>query len=272
MHRVILWYYKMISLCNFIGSQNLDENQVKVIIENILKYRKIPTITPMMETTNIGYNLLDEDDNVIKSTVTDENGKFKFEKLDVDKNYLLAIDADDDSFLEGAKLYMTNSNGEKVLLANRVSKGKFTFQSLPYTYYDDLELLVEEDESLFTVSIFGQVYQKLPGDYSDGMEIWVVDDNGNIIGKTTSDKNGKFTFEKLSPDDEYFFMSAENDGSLNMIILDEKGKVLEATKRLIDGKYRYVRLDADQNVITLINEIDEVIKIAENENFIISKN
>ncbi len=216
-------------------------------------------------------NLLDEDDNVIKSTVTDENGKFKFEKLDLDKNYLLAIDADDDSFLEGAKLYMTNSNGEKVLLANRVSKGKFTFQSLPYTYYDDLELLVEEDESLFTVSIFGQVYQKLPGDYSDGMEIWVVDDNGNIIGKTTSDKNGKFTFEKLSPDDEYLFMLAENDGSLNMIILDENGKVLEATKRLIDGKYRYERLDADQNVITLINEIDEVIKIAENENFIISK-
>ena len=40
---------------------------------------------------------------------------------------------------------------------------------------------------------------------------------------------------------------------------------------MIDGKYRYVRLDADQNVITLINEIDEVIKIAENENFIISK-
>ncbi len=216
-------------------------------------------------------NLLDEDDNVIRTAVTDEYGKFKFDKLDLDENYLLSIDADDDSFLEGAKLYMTNSNGEKVLLANKVGKGKFKFQALPYEYYDELELLKEEDESLFTVSVFGQIYKKLPGDYSAGMEVWVVDDEGNIIGKATADKDGKFSFNKLSPDEQYLFMLAEDDAGLNMIIVDENGKVLEAAKRLIDGKYRYVRLDSEKNVITLINEIDEVIKIAENENFIISK-
>jgi outer membrane protein OmpA-like peptidoglycan-associated protein len=216
-------------------------------------------------------NLLDEDDNVIRSAVTDEFGKFKFDKLDLDENYLLSIDADDDSFLEGAKLYMTNSKGEKVLLANRVAKGKFKFQALPYAKYDELELLVEEDESLFTISVFGQIYKKLPGDYSDGMEVWVVDDEGNIIGKALADKDGKFTFDKLSPDEEYLFMLAEDDATLNMIIVDENGRVLEAAKRLIDGKYRYVRLDSEKNVITLINEVDEVIKIAENENFVISK-
>jgi outer membrane protein OmpA-like peptidoglycan-associated protein len=233
-------------------------------MSGMLEYDKLPA-------AGTSINLLDEDDNIISTVVTDENGKFKFEKLDLDKNYLLAIDSEDDSFLDGSKLYMTNSNGEKVLLANRVSKGKFTFQALPFEYYDDLELLVEEDESLFTVSVYGQVYQKLPGDYSDGMEVWVVDDEGNVIGKTTPDKNGKFMFEKLSPDEEYLFMLAEDDENLNIIIVDEEGKVLEAAKRLIDGKYRYVRLASDQNVITLINEIDEVIKIAENENFIISK-
>ena len=216
-------------------------------------------------------NLLDEDDNVIRTAVTDEFGKFKFDKLDLDDNYLLSIDAEDDSFLDGAKLYMTNSNGEKVLLANRVGKGKFKFQALPYEYYDELELLKEEDESLFTISVFGQIYKKLPGDYSGGMEIWVVDDEGNIIGKAKADKNGKFSFDKLSPNDEYLFMLAEDDETLNMIIVDANGNVIDAAKRLIEGKYRYIRLDADQNVITLINEIDEVIKIAENENFIISK-
>jgi len=233
-------------------------------MSGLLEYDKLASSGTTM-------NLLDEDDNVIRTTVTDEFGKFKFDKLDLDKNYLLGIDADDDSFLDGAKLYMTNSNGEKVLLANKVGKGKFKFQALPHEYYDDLELLVEEDESLFTVSVFGQIYKKLPGDYSGGMEVWVVDDEGNIIGKAVADKDGKFSFDKLSPDEEYLFMLAEDDDSLNMIIVDENGKVLDAAKRLIDGKYRYVRLDSDQNVITLINEIDEVIKIAENENFIISK-
>lgn len=233
-------------------------------MSGMLEYDKLPA-------SGTSINLLDEADNILKTVVTDENGKFKFEKLDLEQNYLLAIDSEDDSFLDGSKLYMTNSNGGKVLLANRVSKGKFTFQALPFDYYDDLELLVEEDESLFTVSVYGQVYQKLPGDYSEGMEVWVVDDEGNVIGKTTPDRDGKFTFEKLSPDEEYLFMLAEEDENLNIIIVDEEGKILEAAKRLIDGKYRYVRLDSDQNVITLINEIDEVIKIAENENFIISK-
>lgn len=216
-------------------------------------------------------NLMDENDNVIRSTVTDEFGKFKFDKLDLDENYLIGIDANDDSMLENAKLYLTNSKGQKVLLANKLSKGKYTFQALPPAYYDELELLKEDDESLFTISVFGQIYKKLPGDYSEGMEIWVVDDEGKIIGKTKADKNGKFTFDKLSPDEQYLFKLAEDDNTLNMIIVDENGNVLEAAKRLIDGKYRYVRLNSEKNVITLINEVDEVIKIAENENFVISK-
>ncbi len=216
-------------------------------------------------------NLLDENDNVVGSTVTDEYGKFKFDKLDLDKNYLLSIDATDDTFLENAKLYMTNSNGDKVLSANKLSKGKFTFQALPYNYYDGLELLEEDDESLLSVSVFGQIYKKLPGDYSGGMEVLVVDEDGNIIGRTTADKDGKFTFNKLSPDEQYLFALANDDETLNMIIVDENGNVLEAAKRLMDGKYRYIRLNADKNVITLINEVDEVIKIEENENFVLSK-
>ncbi len=249
--------------------------------DDIYKF-KWHTLTPQTSMTGLleydklasagtKINLMDEDDNVVRTAVTDEFGKFKFDKLDMDKNYLLSLEATDDSFLENAKLYLTNSAGKKVLLASKVGKGRFKFQALPYLYYDELELLVEEDESLFTISVFGQIYQKLPGDYSGGMEVWVVDDNGNIIGKAKADKYGKFTFDKLSPDEQYLFMLAEDDSSLNMIIVDENGNVIEAAKRLIDGKYRYIRLDADQNVITLINEIDEVIKIAENENFIISK-
>lgn len=230
----------------------------------LIEYNKLPS-------SGTTINLLDENDNIVRSVVTDKSGKFKFDKLDIDKNYLLSIAADDDSFLEGANLYMTNSNGEKVLAANKVGKGRFKFQALPYVYYDGLELLKEEDESLFNVSVFGQIYKKLPGDYSGGMEVWVVDDEGNIIGKAKADENGKFVFDKLSPDEQYLFMLAEDDDQLNVIIVDKNGDVIESTKRLIDAKYRYTRLDSERIVITLINEIDEVIKIAENENFIISK-
>ncbi|MDF1672516.1 MAG: OmpA family protein [Vicingaceae bacterium] len=236
----------------------------KTEISGLLEYEKLGV-------AGANINLLDEEDNIIRTVTTDEFGKFKFDKLDLDENYLLAIDSEDNSFLDKVKLFFTNSKGQKVVKANKVSKGKFKFQALPYAYYDELELLVEEDESLFTISVFGQVYEKLPGDYSGGMEVWVVDDEGNIIGKSKADKDGKFRFDKLSPDEEYLFMLSEDDENLNVIIIDENGNVLESTKRLMDAKYRYVRLDSDENVITLINEVDEVIKIAENENFVISK-
>ncbi len=232
-------------------------------------------ITGVLEYDKLGaagtsLTLLDENDNVIETTTTDSTGHFKFDRLDIDKNYMVRINEQDDSLMDISSLYLVNSKGKKVVLANKTSAGKFTFQTLPVAEYDNLDLIEEVDESLFTVTVFGQIYQKLPGDYSGGMEVLVIDDEGNVIGKTKADKDGKFVFEKLSPDEQYLFKLAEND-DLKMIIVDENGKVLESAKRLMDGKYRYIRLDADQNVITLINEIDEVIRIGENEKFVISK-
>jgi outer membrane protein OmpA-like peptidoglycan-associated protein/tetratricopeptide (TPR) repeat protein len=243
---------------------NYQSVEEQTSITGLLEYDKLPA-------SNTDISLFDENDELLQSVTTDENGKFKFNKLKMDESYFLKINEEDDSKLDKAKLYLTNSNGEKVLLANDLGKGKYNFQALPYDKYDELPLLEEEDESLLTVSVFGQLYEKLPGDYSGGMEVWVVDDNGNIIGKAKTDKNGKFVFNKLSPDEQYLFMLAEDDSDLNLIIVDENGRVLEAAKRLIDGKYRYVRLSAGHNMITLINELDEVIKIAEDENFVISK-
>jgi len=235
----------------------------KTAITGVLQYGKL-------SADNTKIDLLDENDQVIQSTTTDKNGNFKFDKLSLDENYLIKIDESDESKLDQAKLYITNSNGEKVILANKLGKGKFTFKALPYTYYDELELLEEVDESLLTINIYGQVYKKLPGDYSEGMEILILDEEGNVIGKARTDKDGKFIFDKLAPDEVYMFMLEEGDGNFNVIVLDENGKVIDAAKKS-GGKFKYHRLTSDKTIITLINEIDEVIKIAENENFIISK-
>lgn len=215
-------------------------------------------------------NLLDEEDHILETITTNEYGKFKFDKLMTDKNYILAIASDDDSFLEKAKLYMTNSKGEKVMLAQRAGKGRFKFQALPYAYYDDLVLLNEEDDNILTAEVFGQLYKKLPGDYSNGMEVWVIDDEGNIIGKSKADEKGFFSFDKLSQEEQYLFMLAEDDPEINMIILNEDGKVLDAAKRLIDGKYRYSRLESDENVLSLMNEVDESIQFVNADVFTVN--
>ncbi len=243
---------------------NYQSINTQTAVSGRLEYNKLPA-------SNVGITLFDENDQALQKTITDENGNFKFNKLKMDDNYFFRIDEDDDAVLDKAKLYITNSKGEKVILANNIGKGKYKFQALPADKYDELPLLEEKDESIFTVSVFGQVYQKLPGDYGAGLEVWVVDEAGNIVGRAITDKDGKFIFEKLSPDEQYLFMLAVDDPSINIIIVDEEGKVLEAAKRLIDGKYRYERLAREKNVITLINELDEVIKISDDDKFIVSK-
>lgn len=211
-------------------------------------------------------NLLDEDDHIIKTAITDEYGKFKFDKLITDKNYILAIDSEDDSFLEKAKMYLTNSKGEKVRLAQKVGKGRFKFQALPYAYYDELELLNDEDNNILTAEVFGQLYKKLPGDYSSEMEVWVVDDDGNIIGKSKSNQKGFFSFDKLSQEEQYLFMLAEDDPEINMIVLNKDGEVLDAAKRLIDGKYRYSKLGSDENILSLMSEVDRSVQFVSTDN------
>lgn len=228
----------------------------------------------LLKASGASINLLDEEGNIIGTIKTDATGRFQFDKLTLDKNYMLEIDeTEDKSILKDSKLYITNSKGEKVLLMNRTANGKFAFETLPYEHYDTLELIEEEDteESLFTIQLFGQVYETLPGDYSKSMEIWVVDDDGNIIGKTTTDKNGKFVFDKLTPDKQYLFMLPENDEGLKMIIVNEEGEVLEAATLLANGRYRYTRLNMSESVIALLNEEDEIIEISENENFTLQK-
>lgn len=241
-----------------------NEIQEKTAITGVLVYDKL-------SANGANLQLVDENDNIIQTTQTDENGRFRFDKLTTDENYLITINEEDESLLEKSKIYFTNSNGEKVLLAHRLGKGKFQFKALKYAYYDELKLIDEVDESLLTITVFGQVYKKLPGDYGDGMKIFIVDDEGNIIATATTDKNGKFIFEKLSPDETYLFKLEEDDDSYTILLTDENGNKIGNANRIAKNRYSFDRLSADKTIITLINEEDEVIKIAENEHFLIAK-
>lgn len=234
----------------------------KTSVAGLIEFQNIP-----ISGTTI--KLLDENDNVLQTTQTDKDGKFIFEKLLADKSYLILIDSKDESLLNDGKLYLLNKNGEKVILANKLRKGAFTFQALPAERYAQMPVLEVKDESLFNIGLYGQVYQQLPGDYSKTMQLYVVDDDGNILARTTTGSDGKFYFPKLKPDAQYIIRLDDSDGSLKVIILTEDGQLLESTSKKQVG-YVYARLDPDKKMITLLNEEDVVIRIKVDENFVIS--
>ncbi len=58
-------------------------------------------------------------------------GKFNFEKLPYDKNYLLAFDVEDNTPLSGIKSFVVlNNKGETILKSEKGDKGKFSFEVL----------------------------------------------------------------------------------------------------------------------------------------------
>lgn len=215
----------------------------------------------------INLNLLDENDAVVATATTNSKGEFFFESLNVDENYMIVVNEND--IPAEAKMFITNKEGKKVMEVSRFRNDAFKFEALSSDKIEQMPIIEEKDESLLTISVYGQIYDQLPGDYSGGMEVYVVNDKGIIIGTARTDKNGKFVFEKLPPDEQYMFKLAE-EKDLNIIILDENGEVVDSPKRKGKGYFVYTRLSAEDVVLTLINEDDVVIKIREDENFVIS--
>lgn len=236
----------------------------RTTMSGVLEYYNLPV-------AGVKLKLLDEKDNLIAETQTNEQGQFKFSRLTPDKNYIVLLDVPDEKIPKNTKLYLINERGEKVIRAIEFKKGGFRFTALPMEKTNKLPLLIEEDDKLLTINLHGQVYTKLPGDLGKKIEILIVDDAGNVIGKTYTNEKGKFLFEKLPPDSKYFIRLSEESDDLKLIITDESGKVIESLKSSKKGFFEYVRLDPQQGIITLLNEKDEVIRIKSNERFIISK-
>lgn len=231
------------------------------------------SITGVFEYARLGLAnttlvLMDEENNEIGRTRTNKDGTFEFRNLKLSYEYTIKALEDVDS---DAQIFITNSKGQKVATMLVRNMGTYAFRPLPREEYDKMKPLdVEEDELTFlTIPVHGQVYRTLPGDYSKMTEVYVVNEDGSIVARAVTDENGKFSFKKLAPNEEYLFKLSVNDGDLNIIILDENGKLEESTSKE-PGVFRYTRLSVDAAVITLLNEEDVVIKIRENENFIIS--
>lgn len=197
----------------------------------------------------------------IDRIITDKDGKFEFRKLKSGVNYTI-LPADE---LEDAELYITNSRGEKVLLANS-KDGKFIFKTLKPTYTENLFPIEEEEPSFLIIPIKGILFRKLKGDLSKRYEIRVYNENDNLIGRTYTDKNGNFIFRTLTPQNNYYFNIEDEEEEFQLIIRD-KSKGEEVVQRQKDGCFLYKRIKNEEDVVLLVNENNDLIKIMQNERF-----
>jgi len=124
-----------IDLQDIIFGENKD---ALTYLNGYIEYKKL-----LSSGTKI--SLLDENDKVIESTKSDNKGFFKFNNLKPDEYYLIRLDEVSDDFVDNAKVFVVNSNGEKVMLAVKKGKNRRLFKALPGSDIDKLPLLDEND-------------------------------------------------------------------------------------------------------------------------------
>ncbi len=221
----------------------------------IFQYDSLPASNVLLE-------LLDNQDRVVGKIWTDKDGYFKFSQLDPDKNYLVRIVEEDKALLEKAKLFMVNKNGKRVVPIYELKKGVFSFRPLTAEVIENLPELSEEDYEMTQLEIFGQIFSKLPGDFSEGMAVYAVNDDGEIIAVTFTDSKGKFVFRGLKPEELALFQLKEEDAEFQVVLLNENGRITDVGEPLDKGRYTFRKVSKEDNIIALVTEAEEATYIS----------
>jgi len=164
----------------------------------ILKLDKLPAIA-------VKLNLMDENEQIISSTTTDDNGYFNFDRFLPDKNYTISINNDDVNLLKESDLYLANDVDDMTVFLNNEGPGLFGFKVLSGERYEDLEEFKKDAQEGKVVdkrsSISGIV--STPGVLKDSLVLNLVDQNEAIIQTIKTDKNGHFKFDSFIPEKNY---------------------------------------------------------------------
>lgn len=204
--------------------------------------------------------LIDNDGIVMDETTTDSSGNFYFDKLVGDQSFIIKTKGNEDDELI-LKIYDKNGKKIAVLLSN--DSEEYAYKKLERDEADILSLLeTVEDE----FDLEGQfLYEKLPGEFPNGLEVKIVNEDDEVLYTTKTDELGNFKFKKLSGDQKmYLTLNAAASDDFILLIYNNKGDVIARLTRGDDDEFNYRRLHGDyQNNLELITAQEEDIVMSD---------
>ncbi|RLD27355.1 MAG: hypothetical protein DRI54_01200, partial [Bacteroidetes bacterium] len=195
-------------------------------------------------------DLVDSDNKILQTIITNEEGEFIFSGLGVHIPYSFNVNYDDKPDTLDTRFYMLNNSGEKVLVLLQSVGGEYDFESLPPEEYDALPR-INESKSLLTIEFKGQIYQNTKGDINKQVTLYVLNDKNQVIAKGYTDNEGNFSFSELPPQDHYKLYVADDIEGVKIVVLNEGDRIVELAKTNSSNEFIYVRLDPDEDYITL---------------------
>jgi len=218
--------------------------------------------TTDVDLTAVIIKLTSADGTFSKTTTLNADGSFTFTHIKGLESYEVSVVGD--HLPQGSRLALFGEEGNVIKDVPLGKDGLFKFELLtPLDYF--LERIENEDKSVLSVDILGMLdSDDLP---EEGFKIYLEDSDGELIGMAATDKDGNFNFKSVKPDEQYVIRSKVTDPNALIHILGKDGEVISSIQPTESEEFVYVRLSDANRVITLTNELEKKIKIADNELF-----
>lgn len=172
-----------------------------------------------------GLSILAVDDagRIIEIGVADAFGNFTFTKLQADQHYTFRVNERDKGALNVSIFDLAGNLVAKLRLDEL---GQYMYQKLN-SENASMFLMNEDDVSELNVKLVsGMLYKKLPGDYKEGIMVYAVDENGNILDSAMTDGQGNFKFTRLTSEKDFTMrVMDEEDKGMNVAFYDYQNKL-----------------------------------------------
>jgi outer membrane protein OmpA-like peptidoglycan-associated protein len=194
---------------------------------------------PATPVSNAKLVLKDKNGNIIDEAVTNEFGSFAFSRIPPDETYVVEVVETDGSLPPGTKITLTNKNGKVMKTVIVDQTGKFKVQFLPA---DKEELKDMEVEDMELVLDFNPAFYDENDKPISSLVVFLRDEQLRLLGKDTTDDNGRISFRKLLTDKNYVIEFDESDPRLSgfkkIVVKTHRGKIVKEIIRN-NGHFNY---------------------------------
>ncbi len=187
--------------------------------------------------------LVGEDGSILFESVTDEHGEFKFNDLDLKEDYAIKVKGKDHF-----DLFIYDKEGNSIHQLKPDENGEFRYKNLRYGSVGTLTLLPEnqKDFNMNFGHLTGQlIYENLPGQYPNAIEVMLVNENNELKYITKTDDRGNFDFRNISLNTNYILKIKDNKNDLTLFIYDKNGNVTDQLKSNKWGSFTYRKLNSE---------------------------
>ncbi len=200
--------------------------------------------------------LVDDDGEIVFRTVTDENGNFVFKNIPAESDYTIKLVGQDNKEVI-LTLYSGEGDTDAILMAN--DEGEFIYRKVDNEKVGTLAFLNEDDIDLATntATFRGQfIYEEVIGEHPGNIEVYLVDDEGNIVYRTKTDKYGNFEFKDIPADKNFIVKIVETGEEVSLLIYNQDDNVVSQLNKNSDGEFVFRKLSGDygNNISMLLDE------------------